>query len=91
MANLRSPIVVLLEFVQAQNADRWESVARNSRFISRGYSPNRYFCQNASCANGGEAWHMVAANEGHGYAKKENVDYAFLAQLAFWQKYLLGE
>ena len=34
---------------------------------------------------------MVAANEGHGYAKKENVDYAFLAQLAFWQKYLLGE
>ena len=42
-------------------------------------------------ANGGEAWHLVAANEGHGYAKKENVDYAFLAQLAFWQKYLLGE
>ena len=42
-------------------------------------------------ANGGEAWHMVAANEGHGFAKKENVDYAFLAQLAFWQKYLLGE
>ncbi len=41
-------------------------------------------------ANGGEAWHMVAANEGHGYAKKENVDYAFLAQLVFWEKYLLG-
>jgi dipeptidyl aminopeptidase/acylaminoacyl peptidase len=41
--------------------------------------------------NGGEAWHLVAANEGHGYAKKENVDYAFLAQLAFWQRYLLGE
>jgi len=41
--------------------------------------------------NGGEVWHMVAANEGHGYAKKENVDYAFLAQLAFWQRYLLGE
>lgn len=41
-------------------------------------------------ANGGEAWHMIAANEGHGYAKKENIDYAFLAQLTFWQKYLLG-
>ena len=41
-------------------------------------------------ANGGDAWHMVAANEGHGYAKKENVDYAFLAQIVFWQKYLLG-
>jgi dipeptidyl aminopeptidase/acylaminoacyl peptidase len=42
-------------------------------------------------ANGGEAWHLVAANEGHGYAKKENTDYAFLAQLAFWRKYLLAE
>ena len=42
-------------------------------------------------AKGGEAWHLVAANEGHGFAKKENADYAFLAQLAFWQKYLLGE
>ena len=42
-------------------------------------------------ANGGEAWHLVAANEGHGFAKKENADYAFLAQLAFWRKYLLGE
>ena len=40
--------------------------------------------------NGGQAWHMVAADEGHGYAKKANVDYAFLAQLAFWEKYLLG-
>ncbi len=42
-------------------------------------------------AHGGVAWHMIAANEGHGYAKKENVDYAFLAQLVFWQKYLLGQ
>ncbi|MFM5906450.1 MAG: S9 family peptidase, partial [Novosphingobium sp.] len=41
--------------------------------------------------NGGEAWHMVAADEGHGYAKKANSDYAFLAQLAFWEKYLLGK
>lgn len=41
--------------------------------------------------NGGEAWHMIAANEGHGYQKKENQDFAFLAQLAFWDKYLLGK
>jgi dipeptidyl aminopeptidase/acylaminoacyl peptidase len=41
--------------------------------------------------NGGEAWHMIAADEGHGYQKKENQDYAFLAQLAFWQEYLLGK
>jgi dipeptidyl aminopeptidase/acylaminoacyl peptidase len=42
-------------------------------------------------ANGGEAWHLVAANEGHGFAKKENADYAFLAALTFWRKHLLGE
>jgi hypothetical protein len=32
----------------------------------------------------------VAADEGHGFAKKANSDYAFLAQLAFWEKHLLG-
>lgn len=42
-------------------------------------------------ANGGEAWHLVAADEGHGFRKKANADYAFLAQLVFWKKYLLGE
>lgn len=42
-------------------------------------------------ANGGEAWHLVAADEGHGFAKKANSDYAFLAQLVFWKKHLLGE
>ncbi|PKP93491.1 MAG: S9 family peptidase [Alphaproteobacteria bacterium HGW-Alphaproteobacteria-14] len=41
-------------------------------------------------ANGGEAWHLVAADEGHGFRKKANSDYAFLAQLAFWEKHLLG-
>lgn len=41
--------------------------------------------------NGGVAWHLVAADEGHGYAKKANVDYAFVAQIAFWQKYLLDQ
>ena len=42
-------------------------------------------------ANGGEAWHLVAADEGHGFAKKANSDYSFLAQLMFWQEHLLGE
>ena len=42
-------------------------------------------------ANGGEAWHLVAADEGHGYRKKDNSDYAFLAALVFWEKHLLGE
>ena len=40
--------------------------------------------------NGGEAWHVVAADEGHGFAKKANSDYAFLATLAFWESHLLG-
>jgi dipeptidyl aminopeptidase/acylaminoacyl peptidase len=42
-------------------------------------------------ANGGEAWHLVAADEGHGFRKKANSDYAFLAELVFWKKHLLGE
>ncbi|AUX70683.1 S9 family peptidase [Porphyrobacter sp. HT-58-2] len=42
-------------------------------------------------ANGGEAWHLVAADEGHGFAKKANSDYAFLSQLVFWKKHLLSE
>jgi dipeptidyl aminopeptidase/acylaminoacyl peptidase len=42
-------------------------------------------------AKGGEAWHLVAADEGHGFAKKANSDYAFLAQLVFWKKHLLGK
>jgi dipeptidyl aminopeptidase/acylaminoacyl peptidase len=42
-------------------------------------------------AKGGEAWHLVAADEGHGFAKKANSDYAFLAQLVFWQEHLLGK
>lgn len=40
--------------------------------------------------NGGQAWHIVAADEGHGYAKRENRDYATLAGVTFWQKNLLG-
>ena len=39
--------------------------------------------------NGGRAWHILAANEGHGYRKKENRDYEFLATLTFWQQTLL--
>lgn len=42
-------------------------------------------------AGGGEAWHLIAADEGHGLRKKNNSEYAFLAELVFWEKYLLGE
>ena len=40
---------------------------------------------------GGSAWHLLAKNEGHGFAKKENSDYQFWVDLMFWQKNLLGD
>jgi dipeptidyl aminopeptidase/acylaminoacyl peptidase len=41
-------------------------------------------------SKGGTAWHLVGTNEGHGFAKKENIDYQFWASLTFWRKNLLG-
>ena len=41
-------------------------------------------------AAGRPAWHLLGQNEGHGFAKKENQDYQFLASLMFWQQHLLG-
>ena len=42
-------------------------------------------------AGGGTAWHLVGTNEGHGFAKKENQDYAFWSVLEFWKGTLLAE
>ncbi|KPF72469.1 peptidase [alpha proteobacterium AAP81b] len=39
--------------------------------------------------NGVPVWHLIAANEGHGYQKKENLDFQFLATVTFWQTTLL--
>lgn len=39
---------------------------------------------------GGTAWHLLAKNEGHGFAKKENQDYQFWTSLMFWDKTLLN-
>jgi dipeptidyl aminopeptidase/acylaminoacyl peptidase len=39
----------------------------------------------------GTAWHLLAQDEGHGFAKKANQDYAFWTSLMFWQRNLLGE
>lgn len=41
-------------------------------------------------AQGGSAWHLLGQNEGHGFARKENADYAFLTSLLFWRQTLLG-
>jgi dipeptidyl aminopeptidase/acylaminoacyl peptidase len=40
---------------------------------------------------GGTAWHLLGQNEGHGFARKENADYAFLTSLLFWRQTLLRE
>lgn len=42
-------------------------------------------------ANGVPAWHLLARDEGHGFAKKENQDYQFWTSLLFWRANLLGQ
>jgi dipeptidyl aminopeptidase/acylaminoacyl peptidase len=44
---------------------------------------------NAVRSDGGEAWHFLAQNEGHGFAKKENADYFYWASILFWRQHLL--
>jgi dipeptidyl aminopeptidase/acylaminoacyl peptidase len=40
-------------------------------------------------ANGGPVWWLMAKDEGHGFAKKANQDWQFLAMTEFWEQYLL--
>jgi dipeptidyl aminopeptidase/acylaminoacyl peptidase len=40
--------------------------------------------------NGVPVWVMIAENEGHGFAKKENADYLFYARVLFLERFLLG-
>ena len=42
-------------------------------------------------ANGVPAWHVLARDEGHGYAKRENADYLFWTSMMFWRANLLAE
>jgi dipeptidyl aminopeptidase/acylaminoacyl peptidase len=46
---------------------------------------------NAVRANGAPVWSLLAQDEGHGFAKKVNQDYAFWASLMFWKQHLLDE
>ena len=39
--------------------------------------------------NGREAWHLLAADEGHGFSKKANQDYQMWTTLMFWERNLL--
>jgi dipeptidyl aminopeptidase/acylaminoacyl peptidase len=36
-------------------------------------------------------WYLVGNDEGHGFAKKKNVDYLFYASVAFVKQYLLKQ
>jgi dipeptidyl aminopeptidase/acylaminoacyl peptidase len=38
--------------------------------------------------NGGQVWYLMAKDEGHGFAKKKNADYQFLATILFIQQFL---
>ena len=40
--------------------------------------------------NGGSVWYLLAEDEGHGFAKKQNRDYFDYATILFLEKYLLG-
>jgi dipeptidyl aminopeptidase/acylaminoacyl peptidase len=42
-------------------------------------------------AGGVPVWTLIAENEGHGFAKKENADYLFYARVLFLEKFLLGK
>jgi dipeptidyl aminopeptidase/acylaminoacyl peptidase len=42
-------------------------------------------------ANGVPVWSLIADNEGHGFGKKENADYAFYARVLFLRRYLLQD
>jgi dipeptidyl aminopeptidase/acylaminoacyl peptidase len=39
--------------------------------------------------NGGTVWYLMAKDEGHGFARKRNVDYQFLATIQFYREFLL--
>lgn len=38
---------------------------------------------------GGTCWYLMANDEGHGFGKKKNADYQFLAQIVFLKEHLL--
>ncbi|MBI3279350.1 MAG: prolyl oligopeptidase family serine peptidase, partial [Acidobacteria bacterium] len=39
--------------------------------------------------NGGPVWFLLAADEGHGFAKKRNQEYQFAATIVFIKEHLL--
>ncbi len=42
-------------------------------------------------AKGQTVWYLLAKDEGHGFRKKVNRDYQYLATMEFFRKHLLGK
>lgn len=40
--------------------------------------------------NGGPVWYLLANDEGHGFSKKKNIDFQFLATIRFLEEHLLN-
>ena len=40
--------------------------------------------------HGGKVWYLMAKDEGHGFAKKKNIDFQFLATILFLKEHLLN-
>jgi dipeptidyl aminopeptidase/acylaminoacyl peptidase len=40
--------------------------------------------------NGGVVWYLLAKDEGHGFRKKQNIDFQFYATALFLERYLLA-
>jgi len=40
---------------------------------------------------GGTVWYLMAKDEGHGFAKKRNADFQFLATIQFYREFLLND
>lgn len=41
-------------------------------------------------ANGGTVWYLMAKDEGHGFKKKNNIDFQFYSTIEFMKRYLLN-
>jgi dipeptidyl aminopeptidase/acylaminoacyl peptidase len=83
----------LLSISPLTNADK----IRTPLFVVHGRNDPRVPVQEAEqiaatvAKNGIPVWLMIAENEGHGFAKKENADYLFYARVLFLEKVLLGK
>ena len=64
-------------------------------FVVQGRNDPRVPCTEAeqivarARANGTQVWYLLAENEGHGFARKENADFQFYAIVMFMRETML--